>query len=253
MLPQTLPDLLNHLQTHPYVVGLISFGSSSDSVTLTTGDYDLFVVLSQIVPAVRSLHFCIGDLPIDLNLITLDDLEQLTPADYFRWLTLCEGQVMYDPSGVVAPACARLHQQVIQDIVPLSEHAIATTRHWHQHMLDKARGRMDGLPIFCHYVLSANMTQLVKNYFRIRALPFYGETRAFLFLRTHEPIAFAILTEYLQSVDLAQKIDLLTQLCEQILAPIGGLWCHNEVLAFDTDTSSNLQAQGRQLFEILFQ
>jgi len=143
VLPETLPALLAHLQAHPDVVGLISFGSQRDTSQAVAGDFDLFVVLTQTDPTVRSLHFCLGQVPIDLNLITLDELEQLTPADHFRYVTLRDSTVLHDPLGVITPALAHLRRQLTYHTPALSDHVIATTRHWHRHMLDKVRNRLD--------------------------------------------------------------------------------------------------------------
>ncbi len=252
VLPETIPALLAALQEHPDVIGLLRFGSQPEPNQPIAGDYDLFVVLTSADPHVRSVHFCLDQMPIDLNLISLDELERITPADHFRSRAFCEGTVLYDPHGFVTQVQAQLQEQLRHQAAALSEHTIATTRHWHRHMLDKVRNRLDTMPTFCRYALHTNCIQLVRTYFRIYGLPYPGETRAFGYLRTHEPTVFNLLKAYLDSQALPEQLDLLTALAEHILAPIGGLWQHDEVLAFGTEASDNLQARGIDVLMQLF-
>lgn len=107
----TIDEMLAALKQHPDVRGIIEFGSNHRARAYAIGDCDLFVVLSHPIPVVSSLHFHVGDVPVDLNLTTLDQLEHLDAADRFRWTALREGEPLYAPSGKVAQALEALQQQ----------------------------------------------------------------------------------------------------------------------------------------------
>lgn len=144
MSPRTLSELIHALQHNSRVLGLIEFGNDHSNDHYTVGDYDLFAVLTAYPSTVTSLHFYVGRIPIDLNFITRADLEQLTVGNYFRWAALRDGRVIYDPYSVITPALMRLQtEHATRPASPLSENTMARTRHWHRHILDKVRGRLD--------------------------------------------------------------------------------------------------------------
>lgn len=253
MPPHTVTELLHILQQHHGVLGLIEFGSDHRNDGYAIGDYDLFVVLTAYFSTVRSLHFSVGSTPVDLNFITQTDLDQLTARDYFRWAALRDGRVVYDPEGVTAPALHRLqHSHAPISAHRLSETTIARTRHWHRHTLDKVHGRLETHPVACRFVLHTNMARLVVNYFHVRHQSFDGDIRALAYLEQHEPSLFAKLTAFYATADLHQQVALTREISAEILAPIGGIWQDNEIIAFGMEESSNMQAEGEQVFRTLF-
>jgi hypothetical protein len=253
MMPQTISEMIALLQHHSLVLGLIEFGSDHQREHYAVGDYDLFVVLMHNDPVVRSLHFFVGSIPVDLNCITLDDLYHLTSTDDFRWIALLDGRILYDPAGVVAQAFAQVrHRQHQAFRNRLSENTVAMTRHWHRHVLDKIKGRLDTMPVFCRFLLSTNISKLIINYFRVRNLVFKGEKHAMEYLQQHEPALFTMLAAFYHTEDIARQVELTYEISNYVLAPVGGMWRDNEIVAFGTEGSTDLQARGYDLFYALF-
>ena len=253
MQPQTISELISTLRANPYVLGLIEFGNDRHDDHYAVGDYDLFAVLSECFSSVTSLHFYVGHIPVDLNFITRAEFEELTARDHFRWAALRNGRVIYDPEGSIAPVLVRLQaNHAARSPDQLSENTVARTRQWHRHILDKVRGRLETDPVVCRFILSTNMARLIANYFRVRQHTFDGEIQAMAYLQLHEPELFAKITALYTTDDLNEQVELTREISSYVLAPIGGLWQDDEVLAFGTETSSDLQVRAYELFRSLF-
>ena len=240
MPPQMISELTSALRAHPSVLGLIEFGNDHHADHYALGDYDLFAVLSEYFSSVTSLHFYVGHIPVDLNFITRAELEHLTARDHFRRTALRNGRIIYDPQGFIIPALTRLQtDHAARNSDRLSENTVARTRQWHRHILDKVRGRLETDPVICRFILSTNMARLVANYFHVRQQPFDGEIQAMAYLRLHEPALFA-------------KIAAFYTTCLLYTSPSPRDRQDDEILAFGTETSSDLQAHGYELFHSLF-
>jgi hypothetical protein len=131
-------------------------------------------------------------------------------------------------------------------------HDIARARHGHRHVLDKVDDQLNTMPVFCQYLLGANIHWLVETYFRARGLPFYGEKRAIEHLRAAEPEIYEVLARFYDTQDLARKVEFTEDLSQRVLAPIGGLWRRDEVLASRDENSADLKTRGRCVSDYLF-
>ena len=252
---KTIDTMLRRLEANPEVTGLIRYGSDHREENYSVGDYDLFVVFSSWQLPVESLHFSVGQTPVDLNLITLEALKELVPAFTFPQLALRGGTLLFDRTGQVEAALIRLKERFLQaHPEPLSAHAAAFMRHGHRHLLEKVRGRLESEPLLANFLLGVNPYWLLENYFRLRQLPFYGEKRALAYWRQHEPEIYGTLGAFYKTADLTEKVRLTEHLTELVLAPIGGAWQPGEVLAFGHGESENdkLAEKGVEVYRELF-
>jgi hypothetical protein len=129
---------------------------------------------------------------------------------------------------------------------------MARIRHWHQHVFDKVKGRLDTMPVFCRFLLCANIHWLLKNYFQVRGLVFKGEKQAIEYWQRHEPEMYETVTEFYVTQDLERQVEMVRAISERVLAPVGGLWRGNEVVAFGDEDSEGLQERGYEIFRRLF-
>ena len=74
---QTVEKMLAFLKSNPNVLGLVEYGSSHKTDSYSQGDYDLFVILQKKDHNVESLHFYVSRTPIDLNIRTLKEIQDL--------------------------------------------------------------------------------------------------------------------------------------------------------------------------------
>jgi hypothetical protein len=161
--------------------------------------------------------------------------------------------VLYDPTGQVTSELQRLrerHRAAPAD--ELSEQAIAFTRHGHRHVLDKIRRRLTTDPVLCHILLSTDIYWLVQSYFRVRKLVYKGEKHAIEYLQKNEPAIYAAIAEFYATPDLERRIELVQKISDTALAPIGGIWRKDEILAFGDEACEGLQRQGIEAFHRLF-
>lgn len=70
--------MLAMLKSNPHVLGLVEYGSSTyESIADEKGDYDLFVILKDKVHDVESLHFHVATIPVDLNIRSIQEIQNL--------------------------------------------------------------------------------------------------------------------------------------------------------------------------------
>lgn len=250
---QTIDEMMSALKHHPEVLGLIEYGSDHQADDYAMGDCDLFVVLDHKDPTVESLHFYVGGVPVDLNLVTLDEIRHLDVTDGFHLVALLDGRVLQDPTGKVTRALEELRRRRQQSPPKgLSAHAIAFTRHGHKHVFDKIKGRLDIMPVFCRFLLSTNVHWLVETYFHVRGRVFKGEKYAIEYLRHHEPEIYEAMVEFYATHDLERQVEITCAISEQVLAPVDGMWRNDEILAFGDESSEELQERGHEMFRKLF-
>ncbi len=182
---KTPRELVEQLTQNPSVLGLVRYGSRGVDDVSKGGDFDLFVFADGLLDDVESLHFYVGDIPVDLNLRRLADLQRDEPRIPFDRVLL-EGEILFDRTGELKDAIAAAATRW-GGPSPLTEHDIAMNRFCQQHVLDKVRGRLNEDPLYCEFLLGANVHWLVASYFRVRLIPFPGEKRALHYLATQEP------------------------------------------------------------------
>ena len=248
----SIPELVDTLRNHPDVLGLVEFGRAHYADDFAAGDYDLLVILRRLDYPVTSIHFYIGDTPIDLNLRTIEQFRLLPIAAGFE-RTFIRGRVIYDPTEEVAQIIAGLQQKLAQ-IAPdtLNEHEIARIRHWHRHVLDKVHNRLSTEVTFCTFLLQTNISWLILNFFRIHGLEYEGPRKAFDYLEHRAPEIYGWIQQFYAAADLDQAIEITHTLSELILQPIGGMWRKGEILAFGELSDAGLPEQGVLVYQALF-
>lgn len=249
---ESVADVTATLQQHPDVLGLVEYGSDHRIDNYRTGDLDLYVVL-RTEPPIDSLHFYVAGVPVDLGLITLDAIRALRGIDSFEAAALATGRIRYDPSSAVAHELAQLRQRRQTSTgIELSAHDIAFVRFGQKHVLDKVQGRLETMPLFCRFLLHTNTYWLVQNYFLIRSIPYQGETWAIDYLQMHEPEIAHHMANFYANPNLAEQVAISRTLTAAILAPVGGAWQDDEVLAFGENAGKDLPQQGLAMFNNLF-
>jgi len=232
------------------VLGILRYGSN-DGLSGNGGDLDLFVIVSERPDDVESLHFYVGDTPVDLNVRTLTDLQRDQPLTEID-SAIADAEILFDRNGQVAA----MQQQVEAKCPkPLTEHQIAWERFCQQHVLDKVRGRLESHPTLAALLLNTNIHWLMSSYFRIRALPYTGEKNALEWLRANDPTVIEMIADFYATPSLEEKFSITQTLTDRVLAPIGGRWKPGELITFGTnDNVTNLKTKGERLFNefILF-
>ena len=81
---KTLTELTVQLAECPDILGLVRYGSRRVDDMSLGGDFVLFVIVKERPTGLESVHFHVGEIPVDLNIRTVDDLsaeKPLTPVD----------------------------------------------------------------------------------------------------------------------------------------------------------------------------
>jgi predicted nucleotidyltransferase len=243
--------LLAKLENHPNVVGLVEFGGDHWADHFKTGDYDLLVILAQIDVPLKSIHFYIEDIPVDLNLRTFDYIQEIDCFLGFERAFL-DGRIIYDETTQLESILERIRQNsMLVAVDALSENEVSRTRQWHRHSLDKVKNRLETDPVFCNYLLNTNLHWLIENYFRVRCLEFRGATSVFRYLKENEPEIWCLINDFYGAITLDEKVVLTEKLTKIILQPIGGVWQDDEVVAFCFQDSVDLGRKAKKMYDFL--
>jgi hypothetical protein len=251
--PKSIEQMLARLKANRVVLGLVAYGSDHAADGYTQGDFDLFVILREKDPAVESLHFYVAGTPVDLNLLSLDQLRSLKREHGFAFFALLNGQVIIDRSDSLDYEIRKLRERAsLNEPTHLSQHELAFIRHGHRHVFDKLRNRLESMPLTSRLLLHSNIYWLVVNYFQVRGLPYRGEKKALEYLKEFDPQVYAGLQDFYAAENLERQVEISRELSQRVLTPIGGLWRKDEVLAFGNPDNDNLQRHGKVLFRQLF-
>ncbi|MFC1572526.1 hypothetical protein ACFL6M_02900 [Candidatus Eisenbacteria bacterium] len=248
---QSIHQLTTILREHEEVLGLIEYGSAQETDATILGDYDLFVILADNDPGVESLHFRVAGIPIDLNLRTLTQLQEMTSLEDID-AALVHGRIIHDPHSLLAGELQRIRKLPHKAACAFTEHKNAFVRHGHRHVFDKVHGRTETSPLLCRFLVNADIYWLVQSYFEVRKLPYEGEKRALNHLQDKEPELYDLIESFYGTSDLARQIELMRTMTQIVLAPAGGMWANEELLAFGHDDSKDLQRRGADIFRNLF-
>ncbi len=249
---RTPGDLVARLEANPDVVGIARYGGRHPSDGSLGGDLDLYAFLERRDPGVESLHFHVGEIPVDLGLRTLEDLRRDEPEPDFDRV-LVGAEVLYDPSGQLDRELDAARRRWGRAPGSLSENGIAFQRFSQQHLLDKVRHRTESDPLLCELLMGTNVYWLLQNYFHVRGLPYPGEKGALAWVGEKEPRMHDAIRRFYACRDLGGKLAISERLTELVLDPIGGAWRKGEVLALGADDGvDGLQVRGQRVFSALF-
>ena len=84
--------------------------------------------------------------------------------------------------------------------------------------------------------LHYSLTQVLWDYFIVRRIPWQGEKKAFAYWREHDPKYLALFEAYHATTNRHEKFAIYTEMAEQTLKPLGGMWPAQAVnVALDVD------------------
>ena len=246
-----IASLIDQLKSNPEVLGLIRYGGRSVGEDAQGGDFDLFAIVRGRDSDLESLHFYWRTIPVDLSLRTRQDLQRESPISHID-VHLLEGEILFDRKGDLPDLLEIARGQWTDANILLTEQDIKFSRFSHTHALDKVRGRLTTEPLFCEFLLSANILWLVKSYFNIRRKPYPGEKGALSSLMEKEPEIGGRIKAFFDSKSLKEKLRISEKLTELVLAPVGGSWRRGEVVGLGVDCKSkNLCKKASQAFSLL--
>ena len=218
-------ELIERLKQNPNVLGILQYGTA---MCPQGADTDLCVVVSERPEGLESIHFWIGNGPVDLNIRTLDELLHCTVDPQFDEV-LRAGKVLYErESGLLANLSAT---PAVKPSLPKPA-APAFMRHGHAHYLHKIDHYKDRDPLLCNVLLCGAVHWLLHAYVSVRGLPYRGEKSVLKAMAADDAALLADLESASGSAPLAERIEALRRFTERVLAPVGGPWQEGEVLFF---------------------
>jgi hypothetical protein len=246
-----LENLVERLRANPGVLGLIQYGGRTSQDETEGGDFDLLAIVRSRDPNLESIHFYWGEMPVDLNLRTLQDLKRKEPLSHID-RDMAQGELLFDRLGSLLDALNSAKTRWEDPEQRLPEAKTNLQRFSQQHALDKVRGRLNTDPRFCELLLWTNIHWLIATYFEVRRMEFPGERAALERLKKQEPRVSTLLSGFFDSEDLEEKLRLSEELTEIVLAPVGSPWRKGEVIALGVDNKAEgLKTKSNEAFSAL--
>jgi predicted nucleotidyltransferase len=232
----TLEEATARLAADPCVEAVVVIGSASRQELTPASDYDLWVILNDPPVPLQRVHTYIDGRLTDINFLTVRELEWLATAEASgsaaefmeRVRALRSWKVLFDRTGRVRQAEQYLRQWMV--IRPAGAGASARYRIWFEanyRLLHTRRLLLSTDPSVltaCDLALHEHTPTLLKDYFRIRELPWPGNKDAVRYLSREDPAFLAGLHEFLAATDRAARMALYEHLVRLLLAPAGDLW-----------------------------
>jgi hypothetical protein len=245
--------VIGRLKKHPAVDAIILHGSAAEGIG-PGKDYDLVVFLSRVYAPIRHIVTTIDNRLADVVPTSSSILDRIaegkgpTRSNYWdgggltRWLA--EGTNMFDRRGALASA-----QKVIQKqrtpAAPTEQQIHSGWFSLHYELLH-IRRRLESSDeialVQADFRLAYAIDQTHRNYFLTRQLPWRGSKGALEYLRRSDPKYYALLIECLNERNRRSRLELLEQLAEVALEPLGASWAPNET-SVEFETGANVNAE----------
>jgi len=249
---QNLSELVDRIRESPRVIGIVRYGSRPPEDMSSGGDFDIFVFLGGNSLDLESLHFYIKNIPVDINLRTIEDLNLNKPISFIDF-ALIDGDLLFDKTGILEKKISSLKQRWKIQSNELTENEKSWERFSQRHVLDKVKGRLNEEPLFCEFLLNTNIYWLVQNYFRLRRIPYPGEKDALEWINIKETNIHNKIEDFYRTKDLKKKLEISEELTELVLKPIGSSWRKGELLTLGRNKQgSDIQSKGKKLFNQIF-
>ena len=246
----TLDDVVRRLGSHPDVEGVAIGGSGQHSLLTGSSDIDLLIVVVEKWSNLRVGVTWIEGRMGDLLFATTSEVEAIPDADLALGATGWVGRVAAFLAGarILADQDGRLMRA--QELARRwTDAAFRPTRGdayraWHKINYDRQHnGRMlaSDDPDYATALdvrLLYGLDDVFTGYFAIRNLRWEGEKSAVQYLREHDPGILELFRRCLAEQDRDARYALYEQLCQEVTAPIGGLWLSEPTSAHLRDPST---------------
>jgi len=235
-LPKDLEQVIHHLGAHERIVGLLAIGSLVNNALTAASDYDLVIVLEDIVPLWYVGVTTIGGRFTDLLFVSSDALRQIQElgsplgdthelAPIIRWFE--RGAILLDRTGQLEGIQQHVRQSEISGSVSdAGAHGAWFATNYNLAVVDRLAQSPDP-----HYQSVADIRMAVYghsdlwfNYFAIRQIEWDGDKAAWRYLREHDPDYLSCYCDFISTTIRADKLGCYRRTATRATAPLGGLW-----------------------------
>ena len=244
----SLDEVLIRLSRSSHVEGVLTLGSTRAGELHPHSDYDLLVVLSQMPVPLRVILTTIDGRLTDVLFAHTDLITQIVSGHYKRARTADEGslverlktgEVIHDRDGRIRQAQSILADQewlVKPNDSEVYDRAVHGIHYNYQQNKRYLECDDPAYQLVLDFRLHYSLTQVLWDYFIVRRIPWQGEKKAFAYWREHDPKYLALFEAYHATTNRHEKFAIYTEMAEQTLKPIGGMWPAQAVnVALDVD------------------
>jgi predicted nucleotidyltransferase len=244
----SLDEALTCLSRSSYVEGVLTLGSTRAGELHPHSDYDLLVVLSQMPVPLRVILTTIDGRLTDVLFAHTDLITEILSGHYNRARTADEGslverlktgEVIHDRDGRIRQAQSILADRdwlVKPDDSEVYDRAVHGIHYNYQQNKRYLECDDPAYQLVLDFRLHYSLTQVLWDYFIVRRIPWQGEKKAFAYWREHDPKYLALFEAYHATTNRHEKFAIYTEMAEQTLKPIGGMWPTQAVnVALDVD------------------
>jgi hypothetical protein len=254
----SLDAVVERLQRHPDVDGLVLIGSAKSNRFDGASDYDLLIVLTQMAIQTRVGVTYVDHRLCDLLFATREEVDAMLvselPFNGESWMgriaRWCQtGSILFDRSGRLT----QLKQKVTAGewIGPAEELAryqiwfSINYNFWQTRRMSQSHDPVYQLAVQMRLLYS--LSDLLGGYFTLRQLLWPGEKGAIHYLTEHDPHFLALFTESLQESNLDHLLALYEQLVLLAIAPYGERWAEEATVFQLDEPTSALPSEAQRL------
>jgi predicted nucleotidyltransferase len=253
----SLRQVLQRLERHDAVEGIVLIGSTARTTIPHYSDYDLLLFLREMPVElwlmVTTIESRLTDLVFFSDTVLNSVLERDKPfqahdaeAPLAHWLST--GRLVFDRSGRLQQAQMKLKRgKWLAELSDTERYA-----YWHKVNYNVLQARrmvdVDNLVyrIALNLRLLYSLYEVWLAYFHLRDIPWHGDKPAIKYLMENDAAFLQLLQEAMDESSLSRKVALYETAAEQALAPLDGLWTTGTTTVRlqqnEHETPANLQA-----------
>ena len=210
-------------------------GSTARQELTPASDYDLVIVMSELVVPVDMGHTIVDGRHTDLRFLTVDELDDMIETEqpvnpYMSigrtLLRMGDGRIEKDKSGRLE----RARRKVLDGVeLKLFNDYRKYDRWWLTNMFLRITRRLDRSddPVYIQAVdlhVNGMLDYLMVDYFNFRSLLWKGEKDAVRYWTFHDPEFLRLFMSCLKESDTGRRVMLLETLCAMAVGPLGPVW-----------------------------
>ncbi len=235
----SLKDVLESLQGHPNIIGLLLDGSLAKNKLSPASDYDIVIIMDNFDLPIHVGFTVIDGRPADIVVLQKADIQAVIdttlPVDPNHHVghlirRLKDAQLIYDREGQLQVAVDKANQE--NTLTMSSDHSAYSAWFGLNFNLAHLRLLRKGTDDVRRITAEIRMTiygapELLWRYFEIRHIIWTGEKEAVRYLQANDPDYLQDYLMFLRETDDDEKFKLYEQLVDKASQPMGGRWQEN--------------------------
>lgn len=244
---RNIHEFIKCVKKNEHLIGILQYGSNS-IYNIREGDLDITLVYDyRPSDVINGIHLYVGELPVDVMIVSIDDFYLDIPRDEFQ-LAHINAEIIFDTNEILSKAMSNIKKNWTLDR-EFNSLDISKLRFCISHRLNKVHNRFDDI-VYCNLAMGELIEYSLFCYGKINNLE-VGKDKHFLnHMSVNNSKLYELLEKYYSENDVYTKYTVLLEYSGLFLKSYGGLWRKDEIIFHDYKTTSNNEER-RKLLDFL--